>query len=104
MVTVRKLTSDEVTALTEKKEKGESSRSVIAALYDSMLAEYKAGDYVAVALGEGENKPTVRKHITRALARRNLCAKWRRGTADTLKLHVIDPAVGNGHDTDETEG
>lgn len=104
MVTVRKLTSDEVTAMEATKERKASSRNVIAELYDSILAEYGAGDYVAVALGTGEHKQTVRKHITKALDRRGFSATWTRGTHDTLKFHINAPAVGNGHEGTGTEG
>lgn len=99
MVTVRKLTADEIADFDSDKKV--SSRTIMAELFDSLLSEYSAGDFAAIVLGEGETKPSVRRHVNAALDRRNLAACWRRGTNDTLKFQVIDPAIGNGHNGHE---
>lgn len=94
MITGRKLTSEEVTALESKKSKKASgARKVMAELYDSLIADYGVGEYAEVTLGEGEKKITVKNNLKRALDRRGLSATWRRGKADTLKFQVTEKAA-----------
>lgn len=96
----RKLSADEVTALeTRANRRAGSSRSVKEGLYDSLVADFAAGEYGEVQLGVDEKKPTIRKNVAKALERRGLSADWRRGGKDTLRFQVVEPnpAYGDGH-------
>lgn len=92
MVTVRKLTTEEVEALATSKVRNTGVRSRMAELYDSLVADYSTGEYAEVELGEDEKKVTVRSNLVKALARRGLFAEFRRGKNDTLRFKVVDVA------------
>lgn len=94
MLTVRKLTSDEVDAmLASNAQKESKSRLVTMGLYDSLVADYTTGEFAEVQLSDGEKKLTVKKQIDKALTRRGLAAVWKRAKrnqSDILRFMVTE--------------
>ncbi len=85
----RKLTAEEVEALqTKQARKAGTSRLVKQELFDTLVAEFEAGEYGEIALGVDEKKPTIKKNIVKAFERRGLKLDWRRGSATTLRFQV----------------
>jgi hypothetical protein len=95
MPTFRKLEPEEVQAFQNK---GKGERTLVAELYDSILADYEVGEYGEAVLDEGENRLTVRNRMKAAATRRGIDINFRRTTGDLLRFQIIEQE-SNGNDT-----
>jgi hypothetical protein len=98
---VRKLTTDEIHAVEQEHK---SRRLLTTELYDSLLAEFSAGDYGEVAVKASENRTIVRNRLHAAVARRGLALRFLYARRRQLRFRVEQqserglerPAIGAG--------
>lgn len=88
MPNFRKLELEEVKAYQNK---GKGERTLVAELYDSILADYKVGDYGEATLDAGDNRLTVRNRLKAAATRRGIGIEFRRTNGDILRFKMVEP-------------
>lgn len=91
MPTIRKLSSDEITAHKTAKL---SPRQQTAHQYDALLADFSPGEWAEVDLDDGDNRLTVRNRLEAAATRRGLHLAFRRssGTIVRFAIEAAPPA------------
>jgi hypothetical protein len=82
---VRKLTTDEVHSVEQQ---SKCRRRLTTELYDSLLAEFSAGDYGEVAVKANENRTIVRNRLHAAAARRGLALRFLHARRRQLRFRV----------------
>jgi hypothetical protein len=88
MLTVRKLTPEEVESLQAKENKG-SARSEIAKQYDQFLIEFGPNDHGEVELEEGDSKLNIRNRLRAAAERRGLKLGFLRANGLIVRFKVL---------------
>lgn len=88
MPTIRKLSSDEITAHKTAKL---SARQQTAYQYDALLADFAPGEWAEVDLDDGDNRLTIRNRLEAAATRRRLHLAFRR-TSGRMVRFVIEAA------------
>lgn len=86
-----KMTEDDVKALLEKKQKkAPNQREIVKQQYMDYLKQYKVGDWLSVALEEGENRVTIRNRLSKAAGALGWELQFVR-TRGPLKFQIAEP-------------
>jgi hypothetical protein len=72
-------------------------------LYDSILADFAAGDYGEATLDEGDNRLIMRNRMKAAASRRGVAINFRRTQGDLLRFQVVEHSNGNSKPTAPVE-
>ena len=94
MAMFRRLTEEEITASQPRRRSGVGAqRRALTEEYRQNLSAYTPGDWVEVALEEGEKRDTVKMRLKRVAEELGMQLAFRRTRGDRLRFQVQAPAA-----------
>ena len=89
MPTFKRLTEEEIAALEPRRRTGlGTQRRELAETYRENLSAYQPGDWVEVALEEGEKRDTVKMRLKRVAKELGMQLAFRRTRGDRLRFQI----------------